>query len=386
MKIKLLIIEFDYHSEVLRDLCLLCAESEFVLTIFTSEKTWNSVGLSEDIPHLEVFIKKKGLSLKDFFKQYQTVTDSNDIVLFNTCASNFKFFSRYRFNIPCVLRIHNYNSYFERTENLQFDLNSWQYDLEHLFYRSLWRRDWYYRRKFLKCINYFMFPNEVITEYARNRGRIEHKKILKSLPYTFSRSFHEIKNTEIIITVVGTVEKKRRNYDELIDALALASPSFNQPVKLVLLGKLKGNYGQKIKLKLATLSNPKLQVVTYEQFVPQATYDDIMTRSSFQIVPINLETRYQICSEKYGLTKISGAESEMIKYQLQSVFPNGYLVPEELVQLTTNYSSTADLAERIIELVNQKKSQSKNLTVFRKEIIQKQLLNICNNILKENRV
>lgn len=381
MKIKLLIIEFDYHSEVLRDLCLMCDNSAFEITVFTSEKIWKSTGIDPNNIEGQVRLKAKDHALKDFIRQNKPDIESSDIILFNTCASNFKCFSQVEFNAPTILRIHNYNSYFETIQNLKLNLKSWRYDLEHIFYRSLWRRDWYYRRKLLKRIDYFMFPSEAIASYAQKRGKIPIEQILPGIPYTFSQTFAPAQPAEVIITVVGTVEEKRRNYDDLIRALTIASPNFNEPVKLVLLGKLKGSYGQHVKSKLSALSSPKLQIVTFEQFVPQATYDEIMVQSSFQVVPINPETRYQICSEKYGLTKISGAENEMIKYQLHSVFPTGYLVPDELKPLSSNYSSTRDLAKRIEELVNQKKFSTTHIPDFSKKRLQKELLKICNLIL-----
>ncbi|MEQ9304948.1 MAG: hypothetical protein RJQ14_13650, partial [Marinoscillum sp.] len=155
MKIKLLIIEFDYHSEVLRDLCLMCDNSSFEITFFTSEKIWKSTGIDPNNIEGQVRLKAKDHALKDFIRQNKPDIESSDIILFNTCASNFKCFSQVEFNAPTILRIHNYNSYFETIQNLKLNLKSWRYDLEHIFYRSLWRRDWYYRRKLLKRIDYF---------------------------------------------------------------------------------------------------------------------------------------------------------------------------------------------------------------------------------------
>ena len=115
-KYKIAIFEFDYHEEVLRNFCHIADQDSFEIMIFTRERLWNNVNI--DIKDLmssfSVFQLKKGESISSFFDKHISKINTADVVLFNTLASDFKFFSGLSIKPPVILRIHNTNAYFQK--------------------------------------------------------------------------------------------------------------------------------------------------------------------------------------------------------------------------------------------------------------------------------
>lgn len=394
MIIKIAVIEFDYHADVLRSFCRTLENSNFEISIFTTPKIWKEVGFTrENAPkNLTVYLKSRKRNPKIFFEEKADLLHSVDIIYFNTIASHYQYFSQANFGKPTIMRVHNVNGYFNTWKSLKLRLSYWFYDLQHIIGKSIWVQDWYYRKKLISRIDYYMFPNSVVTKYASGLPHIDKNKILTpDLPYAYLKEHKAItKSTDVVTaTVIGLVEQKRRDYNILIKALKLVIPKLKTPFHLVLLGKLKGSYGQKVKSELEKLHSPFFHTKTFEEFVPYQTFEEEMSQSDFLIVPIKTKTRYQIYREYYGLTKVSGNENDMINYQKPSLFPSDYNVPDELLNMVDQFSDEKILADILTSWVNEARYKKKELSEdvinsYTKENIASRFEATCRKILRNN--
>ncbi|MEQ8238812.1 MAG: hypothetical protein RIA69_06350 [Cyclobacteriaceae bacterium] len=190
----------------------------------------------------------------------------------------------------------------------------------------------------------------------------------------------------IQISVIGTVEHKRRDYLALYKAIKMSISQFERPVSLSFLGKLKGSYGNRIKEIFKDLECTNFQFSYFNKFVPKEEFESYMSQTDFLLLPMKLETRYQIYREQYGMTKISGMEIDMITYQKPVIIPDGYNLPNDLDKFATHYKSVDDLSRLIIEWVNNKTfitPVANDLTKYRIKHIQSTFSKTCEAIINK---
>lgn len=345
------IIEIDYHSEVLRDFCKILNELDYRVIVYTTEKVFLQTGLSkaELAPKFTFRIIDKTKNIPDFFNKWHSEIEASDLLFFNTLASHFKFFSRLTFSNKVVLRIHNAGTYLGLADlDLGSSFSEWQYSIEHLIWRSLFRFDWYFRKTFLKRVDYFVFPSDSMIQFSLTEGR-QRDKIIKSpflLTYAAFGAETVADSQSFRITIPGSVEPKRRDYDSVLNAFELIQSRFEQKVELVLLGPLKTRFGKDLVNRFSKLENVKL--IFFSDFVEQETFKEVMIDSNILLLPIKVNTRYQIYQEKYGLTKISGGEGEMIKYCKRAIIPIEYNISNDLKPFSMQYANVEELAELIL--------------------------------------
>ncbi len=354
---RIAVIEIDYHSEVLRNFIEVFANSEFRLQIFTTKKIWFQTGLTADSLNIEVFTVQKRSEIPTFFRNHETKINDNDLVIFNTLASFYRFFTNFPFAIPVLVRIHNVNSYFQPLKHLQLATN-WDevvYDFRHIFWKTIGQLDIYHRSKFVKTVTAFLFPSEQMAIHARSGGLVQANRVIEEpFPQTYSQKIvrEGAVSDSIVICVAGTVERKRRDYDLLVRVFKKSAPQFKVQVNLVLLGILKGDYGKRIEKDFQNISTEKFQVTTFTEYVSNSEFDEYMRASKFLIFPIRINTRYQIYSETYGKSKISGAELDIIKYQKRAIIPDDYQISKDLEFAANSYKNEDDLSALITKWVN----------------------------------
>jgi hypothetical protein len=103
-KPKLLIIELDYHAEVLTTLCPILAQ-RFDLVLWTTDKIWHKTCLPEQLFATTLIMPKKH-SVRRFWQRHQNILSKVDLIYFNTLEKHFAFFARLNFACPTIMRIH----------------------------------------------------------------------------------------------------------------------------------------------------------------------------------------------------------------------------------------------------------------------------------------
>ncbi|MCK4677202.1 MAG: glycosyltransferase [Bacteroidales bacterium] len=365
-KTEISVIEFDYHPEVLRDFCKIMENTDFRINIFTAEDIWGKV-LSDDtvIPeNFQLFLKKKSLSVPEFVNSNCKKLNNSDIIIFNTIASNFRFFYNLALKPITIVRIHNANACFNKlvySYKPRFTLFYLWKDFSHFIRKTIGKLDWYYRRKFLEKVNYYAFPNKVILNYAIENYDIPKSKAI-ILPMSFTPDDKIMKKKEAsdvtTIAIIGKVDQRNRDYILLYRALKIALKRSSKVIKLVLLGVSSSCYGKKIIKLFKSLESDNFTLVSFKKFVEQSVFVNCIDQSDFFIIPVKIKTRYTIYSEIYGLTKISGNINDILKHKKPALISSGYHIENNLKSIVEPFEDEYDLATKIIYWCENKKYDS----------------------------
>jgi len=355
----IVIIEFDYHAEVLANaMKILIALNEYKILLFTSDKIWQQVRFSiNQQESVEVHPANSAKEIQHLIKS--RLKDINDAhaIFFNTIASNFKFFSSVEFIPPVILRIHNSNTYFNPVRSINPKLSPfyiWK-DLSYLVLHVILKLDTVYRSKFIReKVDYFQFPCSTIANYALKNNYLPNDKLFPTVPYVFMDEVlpREASYSSTNIVILGGIDKRRRNYKEVYEAFKNLTPELNTPVKLSLVGKPFGIYGKNIIKNFRKLENDYFRVETFNSFVPQDKFDEITANANFLIVPAVKKTRYKLYKELYGFTKISGNINDMIIYQKPAIIPSFYPLEKSLQNHAEVYQDIDSLTAVLKRWIN----------------------------------
>ncbi|GAB4286119.1 MAG: hypothetical protein Kow0068_11640 [Marinilabiliales bacterium] len=388
---KLAIIEIDYHVEVLENTCRILSGSRLQVSVFTTTKIYNQVSKENYEKNIVWFVCPNKLSIKKFFIDYLDDINNNDIILFNTLASKFRFFSNLQFINPVILRVHNSNAYFRPAKSYDFKLDLFLLfkDASHIIRKTIFSLEPVYRKNFLKKVDYFCFPDDTIKEYALTENMITPDKTTPTLPLVhYSNTYKKTNPTDIVyITVPGGIDPRRKDYKELYNAFKTLSKSLDKQIELTLLGQPKGLYGKKIIKLFESIANNNLHIKYYTSRVPADEFTSVMKKTDFLILPVKIKTRYTIYKELYGYTKISGSINDLIHYGKPSILPADYPANKTISPMCLQYKGYNVLAEKINFWLKSKKyvelqqQSGEILKKYEKHSIQKLFEEIILNII-----
>lgn len=362
IKINIVIFEFDYHSEVLLNSLKIFKSLPVRVFLFTTSKIWNGIRQSIKSDDLEVYHTHGNAKIKRMILNQVDLINNSHLIIFNTLASKFKFFTKLKLLPPVILRIHNANTYLHPNRNIDPKLSLfyiWK-DLSYLVIHGLFKLELHYRPQFIKSqVNYFLFPTEAIQNYVLNNKYIAPEKTLLPIPYVFmksDKSYNTIENCkDVNVAIIGGIDKRRRNYEVVLEAFKLLLPLMKTKTILHLLGKPYGFYGGKIIRNFKKLENEIFKVNTYKKFVKQVEFDKITQKADFFIIPTVQETRYKLYKELYGYTKISGSVNDMIIYKKPALIPEFYPVEKSLKPHVDFYSDEKKLKNQLYQWIEKKK-------------------------------
>ena len=385
------IIEFDYHAVVLRNFCKMVENMDLNINILTTESIWNKVGLynKSQPDNINLFVKPVNQSLKTFTKLHKEIFEKSDIILFNTIASHFKLFNSLKYNGKIIIRIHNSNTYFNnplKTFSPRLKpFYIWK-DTSHIIRKTLFNLEGYYRKRFLKKADYYAFPANTIRNYAIQNFNIPEEKAI-TIPFSFAGNINDQKDktdSPTTITVIGKVDFRNRDYDMLYEAFKNAINTINNPIRLIFLGKSDSSYGKKITSLFSKLQSSQFEFIYFRKYVKQEVFSNYLKNTDFLILPIKQNTRFTIFREKYGLTKISGNIDDVIINKKPGLITANYPLEDELQNILEPFHDKDELTEKIIDWVENKKYQSKNvdeaLAKYNLPNVQKQFSELIQNL------
>lgn len=356
------VIEFDYHAEVLiNTIKILKYIPEYKLLLFVSEKVWKQVQtVISDDDEIEVYIAYKTSDVKKLIIQNLEKINKSKAIFFNTLASHFKLFYTTNFIPPIILRIHNANTYFSSFKSINPKLSLfylWK-DASYIILHAILRLETIYRKRFVKeKVSFYQFPCSTIANYAISQNYLSKKELFPSVPYVFMKDVIMYKKEQpaINIVILGGIDKRRRNYTEVLDAFRILTPTLTKKVVLSLVGKPFGRYGKRIIAKFKVLENKNFTVNSFKGFVSQPIFDKITSEADFLIIPTVKETRYKLYKELYGYTKISGSINDMVIYQKPAIIPSFYPVEDALKPHIEKYKDSKDLVSVLKQWIIHKK-------------------------------
>ena len=200
------------------------------------------------------------------------------------------------------------------------------------------------KRLFAAADSYCVFGSEL--KKTMLSGGITHKKI-----YVFEQHYdaaehpRKPKSTDrIVFVITGSVEEKRKDYQTVVDALAMV-PDIHPRIRLILLGKAVTEYARGIVSQLDSMKKTGLETVSFSSHVPADAFEESMSGADYLLGPTKVETTYQGVPETYGITKQSGIIREIIGYAKPVVLICDMIIPSNIESSVIRYSSATELAE-----------------------------------------
>lgn len=358
---KIALIELDYHAEVLRDTLLLLFALDIEIELVTTERIWKQVSLDGETPNMTLHLvdEKQHVprQLDDLFSRI----NGCDLIHFNTLASNFKYFAARSYRPPSLLRLHNLNTYLSKG-NISYHMKLTPYqlwkDASYAVRKVILENELVERPRFLAHVDAFVVHNESMQECAHQRYGVA-KSMCHVVPMGYARKMEDgrRKKEDYTVAVVGgTIDPRRRDYDDLLNAIASVSPNLTSKFELVLLGSSSTSYGRDVVRQLRASESEHFTITSYDGFVPQAEFERQLMRANFLIHPIQQTSRYTLYDEQFGRTKIPGSMVEMIRYQLPGLVPEFYEVEPSLSTWLEKYDGPGQLAKLILKHVHDRKS------------------------------
>lgn len=388
IKPRLLIIELDYHAEVLRAICPILA-TRFSLTIWTTDRIWREAGLSEDYFD-DLLIMPKNSSLNIFWRKYEKTFSSIDLVYFNTLEKNFSFFNSVNFDCPTIMRIHNVNASLFPFESIDWSLLKTLKVFNYLLRKVVLSRWWYVRKALYFKMDLLMLPNSTIVKNFEAKAKALGYRNISNycLPF-FSlgeAKNHEIEDGKVVFAITGAVDPKRKEYGSLLSAIRLFKERCTHvKLRMLLLGAPKGKAGLKVVSQFKLLEDERFELEYYRDYVPNDVVCEKMLKVQFLVAPIKLKAKHKIHTEYYGGSKISGVESDVVNYRKPVILPEKYNLPRELQGVGFTYSSAEGLCHHLEALgvragYRCASSEFDKMHCYRKESIAEDFYQLYQNI------
>lgn len=370
--IKISILEFDYHPEVLRNTLRILSRLDLNINVYTRTDIWSKVKMPvEKLPlntHVFLFDDKKS-GFQNFLRNNLEEMNNSDLILINTIASHFKVFNQLHLQPKVILRIHNANAFFNTfPKTYQVKLTPffiWK-DFSHLIRNTIFKLDWIYRKKFLKKVDYFAFPNKTIMDFALQHFPLREEQCM-AWPFSYLSQGLNPKNnnhSEITISIIGKIDQRNRDYITVFKAFKKLSANIKNDdfsIKLILLGSAKTRYGSKIIKLFSKIASPQLEIISFNSFVEQDDFNRYIQETDFIILPIQIKTRYTIYTEFYGSTKISGGLNDILVHKKPALINAAYPLEADFEQVTDRFNDEIELSDKIYKWCRDKAFDQKDI-------------------------
>jgi len=149
----------------------------------------------------------------------------------------------------------------------------------------------------------------------------------------------------INIVIPGTVDGRRRDYDQAIDLVFLLEQQ-KIPSTITFLGRFYEGYGKRILERIKTLQLKTTRLNYYEsETVAQPEFNRVMNEANFVFIPSVLTTVIEDgVTELYGITMSSGNLFDVIKHAKPFIIPGPLKVDPFLEKSCFRYQEVQDIA------------------------------------------
>jgi glycosyltransferase involved in cell wall biosynthesis len=351
---RLLIIELDYHAEVLTTLCPILAE-RFELVLWTTDKIWKKTGLGRDL-FAEALVMPKKQSVARFWQAHEEILRAVDVLYFNTLEKHFRFFAGLDFRCPTIMRIHNTNASLFPAQSINWAPANLGKVVSYFIRYVLFYRAWYHRERLYRKVSALMLPSDGVV--MRMRDALLKRGIDNLSQYVMPFSClgdaaPPVPGPAFVFAVTGSVDARRKDYDVLYRALErLKAVRPDWRLEMVFLGWAKGESAAKVLDRFAQLTGDTFNLTCFRDYVSQQIFAAQMARTQFLIAPMKLETHQKIHNEYYGTTKISGIENDALRYCKPVILPRNYTLPPDLSHIALTYEDPHSLCDAMITMID----------------------------------
>lgn len=348
-KINLCIIELDFHFDLLDSLLRIFDDSNYNVNVFTTKK---NMTLLKGIKYNEAitFHIYDSFSKYLFLRKNKTFFQEADIIFINTIATDFGSYYALQNPSKIIFRVHNINKQFNPNNSVIFPNSPgaiWKF-CSYFMRQIVFKLYPVHRRIINKRFLHFTFADEGLNNYVLEQKFLPKQKVLQAIPFKiFSSPVTPANFTEVMnVTIIGAIDRKRRDYGVIVDALSLLYDSNNSNVRLNLtfLGNSNGEYGTTIKQQISQINHPNLTCTFYNQQVEETEFVSVMNDSHLIISPIIEFAKAEIYKEVYGKTKTSGSILDFMKFGITTLVPSYYSPPQELSEYLIRYHNAESLS------------------------------------------
>jgi hypothetical protein len=304
------------------------------INIFTSAETFkrfNDLFLNDTTKYNWIILPTG--KLRAFYLFYKKLKEKNpDILYINTISSNHLLYSFILWLIPLkkiIITVHDINCLFES----RF---SWNFRKAIIHLGKKW---------LIKQVNEFnvVADTMIASLQAKTKGKRAH-----NIPGAVfeNRFFPQIIEEQLRIIVPGSLDKRRRNYEQVFEFATLADKE-KLRLTIILLGGYFDEYGMNINVRANKFQSAFCKIISYDtQIVTQQEFDEQMDACHFVFIPSVIHTK--ICTdipEVYGITKSSGNIFDVVKHAKPFIVPAGLVIPVNLQTSCFKYTSLVELAD-----------------------------------------
>jgi len=375
------ILEVHCHVKFLYTMCRICKTKNSNVTIFTTKDLFSRLEkYLENKEDYNVVLKEDNEGIHSFLKRVEKICDEKiDLLFINTLQLSCFYLPRFFGFHPkskTIMTVHTANAWLKPkpTFNIRKIVGTIDTNLSSFIASK------FILPKF-DAINVIYSP---IKDYILE-GTSYNKKIF-TLPFNFFDEDNKVKeeeNKKIQFVIPGQIEEHRRDYDALLNAFENLFKKYNENIDLYMLGYPVGIYGNRILKRCKKLKDMGYNIRYFDSFVPEKTYDEIMKKVDFIIVPIRIKSRGMgIIPEVYGITKGSSVVFEGIQYGKPLVVPEKFNMIKELKSSTLKYTGSKNLEKILAEYIENgkklkelKQEAYKNSKYFSLAVLQEYFIN-----------
>lgn len=392
--VHLVVLELHYHAALIKTLYEILTFSSFKITLVTLPGIFQATGLpaSPGDGFLDVCLKNDEETIPGFLTRMDSVFRSADILYFNTIRHYWSELNEIPFVATSIVRIHNAHCDFTRFSHLHRPVINSLGILSHLIRKVLIGKEWKLKKQLFEKIDYFMFPNQAITDYVVNNGWVDPGKVLPPvLPFGFLgekkyNSGRKDKNT-VTLAITGKVTNSKKDFDLVFLALAKCLDKLKYSVRLVLLGNAGQKHARSIIRNFKSIESDKFSLDYSEGYVPAEVFEEKVASVDFFVAPIQVETHFRKYHEVYGKSKMSGIENDILIYRKPSLVVSRYRMSDPLDQVVGYFDPTpADLASKLTEWINNRafdelQSCFGEMDSYKREVIANRFYALCREIM-----
>jgi hypothetical protein len=307
------------------------------LVIFTDAHTYERFAdlFKQDVDRFQWEILDNTGSKWRFFRQLYKAAKKHQLDFFylNTISNNHVFYAWVIGLLRIarvVITVHDINCLFKSRWSLQL-----RPLIHHIGKKAL-----------IKRVQEFNVVSDTMVDYLRETT--QGQKQVHNIPGAVfeSEQYALTIGDYIHLVVPGSLDKKRRDYQQVFELLQAAEAN-QLPLHITLLGGYTDDYGKAIIQQAAALKTVYCKITVYDtRLVHQDEFDKQLNNAHFIFIPSVIDTA--ICfdiPETYGLSKSSGNMFDVIKHARPFMAPQQLRVSATLESSCFRYTSINHLAD-----------------------------------------
>jgi hypothetical protein len=271
-----------------------------------------------------------------FIERLEPVFESADILYFNTVRHYWAELCQIPFSSPSIIRIHNAHADLAPASHFYRPFLKFPAFLSHLV-RKVWiAGEWRQRERFFSHIDYFMFPNQAITDYVFEQGWVSEDRILPPvMPFGFlgeaqSREENTGPRQSVTIAITGKVTNAKKDYRLVYQALKQCLGDLRLPLRLILLGKAANKQAAQIVADFRSLESENFSLDYSAEYISPDEFEKKVSDVDFLLAPIRVRTHFRKYREVYGKSKMSGIENDILLYRKPSLVTSRYRIKGDI--------------------------------------------------------